>query len=291
MRTLLRSCHFYSFLACAMWAASYITTKEVVVFFDASTLSFLRCLVGALTMSVFLVAGGHGAPRRADVPKLILAGALGLSVYFILFNQGTSMVTPTTSCIIISTAPIITAVFANFLYRERLSRLGWLSILFAFGGILIIMLWEGTVSVNTGVFWVQGAAFLMSGYNLLQRKLSQSYQSVPLTAYIYIAAALTLAFLLPRGLEQAMAAPFGAIMAVVYLGVFPGALAYLAWIKALSIAPKTSYVTNYMFLTPFLAMVLEYAVLVQMPDTGVILGGSVILGSLLLFTLAGKKRQ
>jgi drug/metabolite transporter (DMT)-like permease len=58
--------------------------------------------------------------------------------------------------------------------------------------------------------------------------------------------------------------------------------------KALPIAPKTSNVTNYMFLTPFLALGLDYAVTGALPGTATFVGGGVVLTGLLIFQSSRK---
>ena len=53
---------------------------------------------------------------------------------------------------------------------------------------------------------------------------------------------------------------------------------------ALAATRKTSSVTNYMFLMPFLSLMLEYLFIGTLPDAAVFAGGGVILLSLVLFT-------
>ena len=59
------------------------------------------------------------------------------------------------------------------------------------------------------------------------------------------------------------------------------------WSRALAITPRTSLVTNYMFLTPFLALLLDYGVTGGLPDGATVAGGGIVLAALALFTLVG----
>lgn len=77
--------------------------------------------------------------------------------------------------------------------------------------------------------------------------------------------------------------------AVVFLGVFPSALAYLLWARALSLAANTSEVTKFMFLTPLLSLVLGYAVISELPGPETWIGGAVILCGLGLFHAVGRR--
>jgi drug/metabolite transporter (DMT)-like permease len=44
-----------------------------------------------------------------------------------------------------------------------------------------------------------------------------------------------------------------------------------------------------MYLTPLLALILEYLILAEVPGVGTFLGGAVILGSLVLFNRKGRR--
>ncbi len=56
------------------------------------------------------------------------------------------------------------------------------------------------------------------------------------------------------------------------LGVFASAIAYAAWTKAFAKAQKTSWVSNYMFITPFLAGILGYFLAGERLDKATVVG-------------------
>jgi drug/metabolite transporter (DMT)-like permease len=198
---------------------------------------------------------------------------------------------PTTSCIIISTSPIITAFLAQAVFGERPGRAGWLGIGTAFAGILIITLWDGELLVSGGVVWMLAAAVLISLYNVLQRGLGRYFGPLEITAYSFFAGTLLLLPFLPGAVEEVRTATFNHTALVCFLGICPSALAYLSWAKALALAPKTGNVSNYMFLTPFLALLLEYFVTGELPGSGTFVGGAVILAGLAFFVVAGKGQR
>ena len=61
----------------------------------------------------------------------------------------------------------------------------------------------------------------------------------------------------------------------------------MAWAKAFSLAEKTSQVSNYMFLTPFLAALLDF----RIPDKATCIGGGIILFGVLIFNFGGNFRR
>lgn len=284
------NCHHYALMTVILWATSYICNKIVLESFTSMSVGVWRTMVGAAVLGAAALLWRRPAPPPLrDVPWFFLSGLLGLALYFFLFAKGAGTLGPTTSCIIIATTPIITALLATVFYDERLPWTGWAAIGLAFCGILVLSLWDGTLSLNAGILWTQLAAVIMALYNIVQRRMTRTYPSLDITTYSFFASALMLAFFLPAAARQAEAAPPWQFWTMMYMGIFPSAAAYLLWGKAISIAPKTSYVTNYMFLTPFFAGIMEYIWKSRPPDTGTLAGGALILGGLALFSLAGKK--
>jgi drug/metabolite transporter (DMT)-like permease len=77
------------------------------------------------------------------------------------------------------------------------------------------------------------------------------------------------------------------------MGVFSSAIAYVSWSIAFAKANKASQVSNYMFVTPFLASVLGFLIASEVPNRQTLIGGTIILIGLLIFnfgkTLYNKK--
>lgn len=282
-------CHLCAFLTVLLWSTAYVGSKVVVVSFTPGAMGFLRCFSATIVLVCMAFAKRLAPPRMRDWPWFFLSALFGLALYLILFNKGFASIGATTSCVIVAASPVISAVLASFIFGEKLAPLGWASIGLAFCGILIMALWEGSMNINAGVVWTAVASFIFAVYNLLQRKLSLSYDPPTVTAYTFVMGTILLSPFLGEAMAESRAAPEAHTIILLLLGVFPSAVAYLLWVKALSLAPKTSYVVNYMFLTPFLSLMLELAVLRQWPDAGAILGGIVILGSLALFAVAGRR--
>ena len=226
-----------------------------------------------------------------ELPRFTLSGALGFSIYLFIFNKGSETLTAATGCILIATAPIITALMASVVFRERLTRLAWIALWLAFLGVLVLMLWNGSVSINAGVFWMLGAALAISAYHVIQRLYANGYTSLQITAYSFFTATVMLAGFLPESIRQIESAPLSHVIAVSFLGVFPSALAYLLWAKALSFAATTSDVTKFMFLTPLLSFVLGYVVISELPGVETWIGGALILSGLALFHISGQRAE
>lgn len=278
-----RLSHFYAICTVFLWASAYVFTKVALNYFTAFSLGFLRYFVASIVLIIAASIKKTGLPDFNDIPKFILSGLLGFTLYMIAFNIGSKSLSSTTSSIIIATVPILTALFASVSLKEKLRALSWVAILIEFSGILVLTLWNGILSINIGVLWMFGAALLLSGYNITQRQYTKKYTAFQSTTYSIVAGSIFLSVFSPEAISQIIRAPLSQIFVVIYLGIFPSAIAYICWSKALSNAKKTSDVSNYMFVTPLLSLILGYIIIFEVPDTATYVGGAIILFGLLIF--------
>ncbi|MEW9079110.1 DMT family transporter [Terrisporobacter glycolicus] len=275
--------HFYALITIIFWAMAFVFTRLALQYFDVYTLSFLRYLSASLTLVVIIYFMKINKPKKEDFLTYILSGCIGFFIYVILFTKGTGLVTSATASIVISMVPVFTAFLASFFYKEKLKMYQWCAIGIEFIGILVLTLMNGTLSINEGVFWLLLAALCLATYNLLQRKLTKKYTALEASTYSIFIGTLFLCFFLPSSIEPTLRAPIEHIIYVLILGIFSSALAYIAWAKAISIAEKTTYVSNYMFVTPFLTTILGFIMMGEVPDKATLLGGIIILTGLFMF--------
>ena len=279
----------YAFLTVFFWSSAYVFTRMALEHHSFSSLALLRCAVASLCLGGIIIAKKIPFPGVLSLPRFFVSGAIGFALYILIFNKGSESLNPTTSCMIISTSPIMTALLARFCFEEKRGVQRWIAIGMAFSGILIMTLWDGNLFISGGIFWMSASALLISVYNILQRSLTGQFGPLLITTYSFFAGTVLLMPFLPEALEQIHSASASQIWLVIFLGACPSAMAYLFWAKALSLAPKTSNVSNYMFLTPFLALLLEYAVTDELPGMATFIGGGVIMASLIIFLWASRK--
>lgn len=279
---------FYAFLTVAIWSSAYVYTKVALLTFSATALGLLRCGVATLCLMTLLTFYRQLAVKWRHIPVFMLSGASGFTLYFIAFNTGSLSLNPTTASIIIALCPIISALLALVVFKEKLRISQWLATLTAFSAVLFISLQEGSLLISQGIIWMLGAAALLALYNVIQRRMNRQISALQMTAYSFLFGTVMLLGYAPDALSELQDAPSDAIALVIYLGLFPGAVAYITWGKALSLAENTGQVTNWMFLTPCLALLLEYVVTDSYPGKATLAGGSIILICLLCFLRKNK---
>ncbi len=282
------SFHPYAITTIIFWSLAYVLTRLALQYFSAFSLGFLRYFVASCTLVAVAVLTKMKLPHKADLTWFLAAGAVGFFLYMIAFNKGQETVTASTGSVVIATVPVITALLARFVYKEKLYRFQWGAIVIEFIGVLVLVLMDGVFSINIGLIWLFLAAVSLSIYNLLQRKLTKVYTALQTSAFSIFFGTVFLAVFIPASLKEVSSAPDNHLVYVAVLGIFSSAIAYVAWTKAFAKAKQTSQVSNYMFVTPFLTSILGLLIADEIPNRATLLGGSIIILGVLVFNFGGK---
>lgn len=181
------------------------------------------------------------------------------------------------------TVPVITALLARFIFKERLAFFQWIAIGIAFCGIVVLTLMGGTLTVNNGILWLIIASFILSTYNLLQRIMTKKYSPLTVSSYSILIGTVMLFIFSPSAIRELQSADIMHMVYVLIMGVFSSAIAYIFWAKAFMIAENTSSVSNYMFITTFAASILGFIFAGEVPDFATVIGGMIIMFGVLLF--------
>ena len=274
----------------SFWGLGMALTRLAVRYFSAISLSFMRCFIASCTVAVVAVVTKMEPPKKEDIKLFLAAGAFGFFLYMLGFNKGCETIPAATGSIILATSPVVTAILARVLYKEKLKALQWIATFIEFSGVILITVMRGAFSANKGLLWLFLGIISVSVYNILQRKLTKTYSGMQACAYSIFAGTLMLAIFSPKAIQEVQSAPPIQLLYLLIMGVFSSALAYITWAIAFKKAKIASSVSNYMFITPFITSTLSFFLAGEIPDMPTILGGSIILSGMLLFNFETKIR-
>ncbi|MGH7998610.1 MAG: EamA family transporter, partial [Brasilonema sp.] len=107
------------------------------------------------------------------------------------------------------------------------------------------------------------------------------YSAIQFTSYAIWVGTLFLFFLAPNAVASVQNAPMSSTLAVVYMGLFPGVVAYIAWSYVLSRIPA-SRAGSYLALIPVVALLIAWLWLNETPALISLLGGAVVFSGVML---------
>ncbi|MFS0576610.1 DMT family transporter [Sporosarcina sp. 179-K 3D1 HS] len=276
-----------------VWGSAFAAIRASLLGgYSPGHLVLFRFLIASSIFIIYALWPGTSfrLPRKEDIGKILLLGWIGISVYQLGITFGEETVSASTAGMMIASAPIFTALIAIFALKERLSAFGWVGLLVGMLGTFLIMLGSGEMSFagSKGIVYILIAVLATSAFFVYQKPLFQRYRPIELTAYFTWAGTLPFFIFFPGLVEGIQAASFEANMSAIYVGIFPAAIAYVAWATALSLS-DAGVVTSVMYVEPVFAIIVASLWLHEVPGILSLIGATIAIGSVVIVNWVGKK--
>lgn len=270
------------------WASAFTGIRVGLEHFTPGPLALYRFLVASVTLLIYMSVTRLPVPERRDLWHIGVLSVAGISLYHVLLNSGQQSVPAGTASLIIAAGPVITALLASRFSGEKLNALGWLGTAVSLGGVALIVLGRGqSVDFTRGALLVLAAAFFTSVYFVFQKGVLARVGSLRFTVWSLILGTVPLLVFLPALATELRAVPPSAHLALLYLGVFPSALAYMTWTFAIA-RVGASVTSSFLYVSPVLAILMAWALLGEVPGAVTLLGGAVALAGVLLVNTRGR---
>src|SRR4051794_8194896 len=176
------------------------------------------------------MALSRGVPRpsRRDWVSIVAIGVLWFGLYNVALNQGERSVDAGTAAMLIQVSPVLIALLAAVFLNERFTLYLGLGLALAFGGVGLISfsLSDGGDNDVLGVVLCLVSAVVYSVSLILQKPLVARLPAIHITWLACTIGAIVCLPFVGQLLDQAGDAPASSIWWIVYLGVFPTAIAF-----------------------------------------------------------------
>lgn len=261
-----------------LWSSAFVAIRHLGHTFSPGALSLGRLLVGSAALGAVLLMRGWTTPARRDWPGLVVIGVLWFGVYNVALNAGERRVDAGTAAMLIQLSPVLVAVLAAVFLKERATPMLGIGLLVAFAGVVLIATSTsdegGRDPVGVLLCLVSAAAYAVS--LIVQKPLVSRLPAVEVTWIACTVGALACLPFAGDLARETAAASSSDIAWVVYLGVFPTAIAFSTYAFALSSMTASSLsVTTY--LVPPITVLMSWIVLSEAPPAMAYVGGALCL--------------
>ena len=282
-------------LICVMliWGSSFVVTKAALGRVPPIFLAFARLAVAAISLSIYAGLTHQLTLRPAPWRTLFGMAISGILIYYIGFNLSLQYTSASQAALVQSCVPAVTAALAVVFLHEPLTIRRVVGIALAIIGVGAMFLpsarhdgapqpWLGNlIMVCTVLSW--------AAYTVMAKRLA-ALQAVPLATHVTVIGALLLAapawlesrFGLAQGLSTArwLTADWAAI---IYLGVFPSALCFVLYSKALRHL-RASQVATFVNLVPLVGVISGVLALGESLSSNALSGGALVLSGVWIST-------
>ncbi|MEI7031427.1 DMT family transporter [Streptomyces pratensis] len=261
-----------------LWASAFVSIRSAGEAYSPGALALGRLLAGSLVLGAILLVRREGLPGRGAWPGIIASGLLWFGLYMVVLNWGEQEVDAGTAAMLVNTGPILIALLGARMLGEGLPRRLLLGMGVSFAGAVVVgvaMSGDGGSSM-LGVALCLLAAVAYAAGVVSQKPALAHGSSLQINAFgCLIGAAACLPFT-GALVSEAAAAPLSATLNMVYLGVFPTALAFTTWGYALArtTAGRMGATT---YAVPALVVAMAWVLLDEAPTLLGVAGGALCL--------------
>jgi Permeases of the drug/metabolite transporter (DMT) superfamily len=272
----------YIGIALVTWSSAYAAIAYALASFTPGEVALARLAIGSLCFGLLMLLKRIPLPARRDWPQLALLGVIGLTTYHLCLNYAETRIASGTAAILISLVPAATAAVSAVWVGERLSARTLAGLGVALVGVVMVVLASGKqVKFEPMAALVLLSVLACSIYFVGQRPLFARNSMVGVTAFTFFAgtlATLPLGWQLPQALQTA---PWSHIAALLWLGISPTFIGYLAWNAALRRA-SASQVSSFIYFSPPIAVLIGWLWLGEQPGVLTLIGGVITVGGVVL---------
>ncbi|WP_063767736.1 DMT family transporter [Streptosporangium roseum] len=275
-----------------LWASAFVAIRSAAQYFSPGALALGRLLAGSVVLGVIWLARREGLPPRAAWPGILGSGILWFGLYMVVLNWGEQEVDAGTAAMVVNVGPMLIALLGGWLLKEGFPPrlLAGMAVSFAGAVVVGISMSDGGRASIVGVLLCLLAAVTYAGGVVCQKPALKHASALQVTTFgCFVGTAACLPFAGPLVTEIA-AAPLPATLNVVYLGVFPTALAFTTWAYALArtTAGKMGATT---YVVPALVVLMAWTVLGEVPGWLTLAGGLLCLAGVAVSRGGGKARE
>ena len=256
----------FLFLLAAIWGSAFFAIKICVESIHPVSVASIRLIIGAFVL--FFYFNYRKIKFNLKINNIILIffiGLIGNFIPFTLISWAEIYVQSNTAGLLLSIAPIFALILSHFMTRDdKFTILKLISIFIGLLGVLFIIGFDSFNILNKGTssFLIPKIAIIISALGYVLSSIFaynlKNVDSVTLTTSVTIAAAIiSLPFLFIIEYNVKSDFTLRSIIPLLYLGVFPTAIAFL--IRFYIIAKAGPIFLSYVaYLIPVFAIIWGY---------------------------------
>jgi drug/metabolite transporter (DMT)-like permease len=268
-----------------LWASAFVGIRAVAGDLSPGSLALGRLLVGAIALGIVVLIRQPGRPSRRALPFIVASGILWFAGYNVALNAGERYVDAGTAAMLVNVGPILIAILGGLFLAEGFPPRLIAGSLVAFAGATVIGLATSSEGAGPdaglGIVLCLLAAVAYAVGVVLQKPAVRDTPALLVTWLACLVGAAVLVPFAPQLAGELGPASPEALAWLVYLGVFPTAIAFTTWAFALN-RTTAGRLGSTTYLVPAIAIVMGWFVLGEIPPIAALVGGAIAIGGVVI---------
>lgn len=286
----------FALMAIAMWSTVATAFKIALQYLQPAQLLLWAAIFSIIVLSSVITAQGKwlelGRLSAKEWAASILYGALNPALYYMVLFAAYDLL-PAQEAQALNYSWALTLAFLSVPFLGQKLRLQDLFAgLVCYGGVLVIATRGNLLGLEfsnlPGVGLALFSTLIWAGYWILNTK-DQRDPVVGLLLNFVMALPILLLVNLWQGLL--MVPDWQSLAAAAYVGVFEMGLAFVCWLTAMRLTSQTAKISNLIFLSPFISLILIYFLLGEAIYPSTLIGLGFIIGGLLIQQYKSKAQK
>ena len=259
-----------------VWASAFVSIRSAGAAYSPGALALGRLSAGAISLGAIWLLRREGLPPRSAWRGIAISGVLWFGFYMVVLNWGEQQVDAGTAALVVNIGPILIALLGARLLGDPMPPrlLAGMAVSFAGAVAVGLSMSGGGGSSVLGVVLCLLAAVGYAGGVVVQKPALAKASALQVTTFGCLVGAVGCLPFAGQLVGEAADAPLSATLNMVYLGVFPTALAFTTWAYALA-RTTASRMGATTYAVPALVVLMSWLALGEVPGL-LTLGGGVL---------------
>lgn len=267
----------FALFTVVVWGSTFIASKQLLTYYTPARIMLMRFVLAYA--GLWIIRPKRLKLSRKQELQFVLLGIAGCSIYFMTENTALLYTTAANVSIIVSSAPIFTAILAHFTSEEKFHINTFWGFLAAFSGVVLVV-FNGAFVLRlnpAGDLLALGAALCWAVYSVTLRRVSVGMDPILVTRRTMLWGIVTAFPMAIPGGAFTLAPLASPLLAfdILFLGLAGSALCYVLWNRAFSLLGVVR-TNNCIYLVPFVTIVAAHFTLNE-PLTPASIAGALLI--------------
>jgi Permeases of the drug/metabolite transporter (DMT) superfamily len=274
--------HILCFITVFVWGTTFISSKILLAYFQPIELLFLRFIIGYIVLLIIHPKFYKINSWKEEI-MFFSMGLTGVTVYFLAENMALEKANTSSVSLLVSTAPLFTALFAHiYIKGENLRKNFLLGFLVAIIGVSLVIFNKSSFTFKlsvTGNILAVIAAMVWAIYSILLKKIGNKYNYIVLTRKVFFYGLITMIpfmFAYKANIHMSNVMIPIVYLNLLFLGIGASSACYVMWNTAVNMIGVVKS-SSYIYLIPLVTIVTAYIVINENITIFAIIGGVLIL--------------